>query len=163
MCTIMSRGGAKSWWGIDLPRHIAYLYKDYPDGDWKEYTYKEIFARKKEKQDNHIYWKRRSEKVVPGCVWVFYNESWIMGGWWIYVRTRKEDIPLDFRTHRPDIIRQVRNLFPCAVLPFDELLYSDWCPAFEKQFHVQGKRKRNAIAFCHCRFDAGGNLVEIFK
>lgn len=49
MNTIMSRDGAKFWWGIDLPRHIAYMYKDYSGGDWKEYTYEEIFARKKER------------------------------------------------------------------------------------------------------------------
>lgn len=163
MNTIMSRDGAKFWWGIDLPRHIAYMYKDYSGGDWKEYTYEEIFARKKERQDKHISYKRRCEKIVPGCVYVFYNESCIMGGWWIYVRTIKENIPLNFRNHRPDIIRQVRNLFPCSVLPFDELLYSDWCPAFERLFHVQGRRKRNATVFCHCRFNSNGNLVEILK
>ena len=88
MCTIMTRGGAEFWWGKELPKEVAYLIKEIGE-DWKEVTYKEIFARKKARQDSNIYRKRAHEEVRPCAIWVFWNEPlWHMffGGWWIYVR-----------------------------------------------------------------------------
>ena len=166
MCTIMTRGGAVTWWGKELPKGVAYLIKDIGQ-DWREVTYKEIFARKKAKQDSHIREKRAHKEVRPCAVWVFYNQPlWglFFGGWWIYVRTLKGDIPLNFRGVRKDLIAQVKQLFPCGVLPFDDLTYDEeWFEAFEKRYHYQGKRKKNAIAFCHCRFNERGYLSEIIK
>lgn len=165
MCTIMTRGGAEFWWGIELPKEVAYCIKEIGE-DWKEVTYKEIFARKKARQDSRIYMKRAHGEVRPCAVWVFWNEPlWHMffGGWWIYVRTLRGDYPLNFRNPRHDLVMQVKQMFPCGCLPFDEIYDEKWFEAFEKRFHYPGKRQRNAIAFCHCRFDERGRITEIIK
>ena len=165
MCTIMTRGGAVTWWGRELPKGVAYCIKEIGE-DWKEVTYKEIFARKKARQDSRIYMKRAHGEVRPCAVWVFWNEPlWHMffGDWWIYVRTLRGDYPLNFRNPREDLIAQVKQLFPCGLLPFDDIYDEAWFEAFEKKYHYPGKRKRNAIAFCHCRFDERGRITEIIK
>ena len=161
----MTRGGAVTWWGRELPKGVAYCIKEIGE-DWKEVTYKEIFARKKARQDSHIYMKRVHEEVRPCAVWVFWNEPlWhlFFGGWWIYVRTLRGDYPLNFRNPRHDLVMQVKQLFPCGCIPFDEIYDEKWFEAFEKRFHYPGKRQRNAIAFCHCRFDERGRITEIIK
>ncbi len=165
MCTIMTRGGAEFWWGVELPKEVAYCIKEIGE-DWKDVTYKEIFARKKARQDSRIYMKRAHGEVRPCAVWVFWNEPlWHMffGGWWIYVRTLRGDYPLNFRNPRHDLVMQVKQMFPCGCLPFDEIYDEKWFEAFEKRFHYPGKRQRNAIAFCHCRFDERGRITEIIK
>ena len=42
----MTRGGALTWWGVELPREIAYLINDRGDTVFKPVTYKAIFAEK---------------------------------------------------------------------------------------------------------------------
>ena len=166
MCTIMSRGGAKSWWGIDLPQGVHHLIKDIGDDKWKPVTYKEINAMRVAKMNAHLYEKRAHEEVRPCAVWAFWNEPlWHMffGGWWIYVRTLKGDVPLNFRGVRKDLIMQVKALFPCGCLPFDETYDEIWFNAFEKQYHYPGKREKNSIAFAHCRLDGRGRILEIVK
>ena len=161
----MTRGGAKSWWGMELPKEVAYCIKEIGE-EWKDVTYKEIFARKKARQDSHIYEKRAHEETRPCAVWVFWNEPlWHMffGDWWIYVRTLRGDYALNFRNTRKDLIWQVKQLFPCGLLPFDDVYDEAWFEAFEKKYHYPGKRKRNAIAFCHCRFSKRGYIIEITK
>lgn len=165
MCMIMTRGGAVTFWGKELPKGVAYLIKDIGQ-DWKEVTYKEINARRRKRQDSNIYVKRRSEEICHCAVWVFYNNpsfSIFFSGWYIYIRTLKGDFALNWRCLKKDLIMQVKNLFPCGCLPFDDTYDKAWFEAFEKQYHYPGKRKKNAIAFAKCRFDERGNIVEIMK
>ena len=60
-------------------------------------------------------------------------------------------------------IMQVKRLFPCGCLPFEETYDAVWFDAFEKTYHYPGKRFRNAIAFCHCRFNESGYIKEIIQ
>lgn len=161
----MTRGGAVTFWGKELPKGVAYLIKDIGQ-DWKEVTYKEINARRRKRQDSNIYVKRRTEEICHCAVWVFYNDpslSIFFSGWYIYIRTLKGDFALNWRCLKKDLIMQVKNLFPCGCLPFDDTYDKAWFEAFEKQYHYPGKRKKNAIAFAKCRFDERGNIVEIMK
>ena len=165
MCTIMSRGGARSWWGIELPKGVAYLIKEIGK-DWQEVTYKELNAHRVSRMNSHIFEKRAHEEVRPCAVWAFYNKPlWGMfcGGWFLYVRTLKGDFPLNWKWPRKDLVMQIKQLFPCGCLPFDDIHDEVWFEAFEKKYHYPGKRKRNAVAFCKCRFDKRGRIVEIFK
>lgn len=149
MCTIMTRGGAVTWWGRELPKGVAYCIKEIGE-DWKEVTYKEIFARKKARQDSRIYMKRAHGEVRPCAVWVFWNEPlWHMffGGWWIYVRTLRGDYPLNFRNPRHDLVMQVKQMFPCGCLPFDEIYDEKWFEAFEKRFPLFGKETEKCHRF----------------
>lgn len=161
----MTRGGAVTFWGKELPKGVAYLIKDIGQ-DWKEVTYKEINARRRKRQDSNIYVKRRTEEICHCAVWVFYNNplfSIFFSGWYIYIRTLKGDFALNWRCLKKDLIMQVKNLFPCGCLPFDDTYDEAWFEAFEKQYHYPGKRKKNAIAFAKCRFDERGDIVEIMK
>lgn len=166
MCSIMTRGGALTWWGKELPREVAYCIKEIGQ-DWREVTYKEIFARKKAKQDARISMKREHGEVRPCAVWVFFNEHGIndmfFKGWWIYLRTLRGDYALNFRNPRKDLIMQCKNLFPCGLIPFDFDYDEKWFAAFEKTYHYPGKRKRNAVAFARCEFDERGHITSIFK
>jgi len=161
----MTREGAKSWWGIELPKNVHHLIKEIGK-DWQEVTYKEINARRKAKQDFHIYEKRASEEVRPCVIWVFYNQPlWSMsfGGWYLYVRTLKGDFPLNWKWPRKDLIMQVKQLFSCGFLPFGDIYDECWFAAFEKKYHRPGKRKKNAVAFAKCRFNKRGDIVEIMR
>ena len=161
----MTRGGAVTWLGKELPKGVAYLIKDIGQ-DWREVTYKEIFARKKAKQDSHIREKRAHEEVRPCAVWVFENKPlWglFFGGWFVYIRTLQGDVPLNWKWPRKDLIMQVKQLFPCGCLPFDDIYDEVWFDAFEKKYHYPGKREKNAIAFAKCRFDKRGRIVEIMR
>lgn len=161
MCTYMTRDGAKTWWGVDLPREIAYLYKDYPWEKWTRVTYKEIYAKKKQRQENNISIKRRSDIVVPCYVWVFYNGCFPYGGWWVYIRTVKEDYAVNFRNYDQErLMEKIRSLFPCEILNIGGS-FTKWAESFEKKFHRKGKRKKNAVAACHCKI-RNGYLVDIF-
>ena len=166
MCTIMTRGGALTWWGKELPREVAYCIKEIGQ-DWREVTYKEIFARKKAQQDARISMKREHGEVRHCAVWVFFNEHGIndmfFKGWWIYLRTLRGDYALNFRNPRKDLIMQCKNLFPCGLIPFDFDYDEKWFAAFEKTYHYPGKRKRNAVAFARCEFDKRGHITSIFN
>jgi len=167
MCVIMTRSGAESWWGKELPKEVAYLIKEDGECRWKEVSYKEIIARKKAKQDGDIRLKRAHEEIRPCAVWVFCNEHGIndmfFKGWWIYIRTLRGDYALNYRHPRQDLITQVKQLFPCGLLPFDDVYDKAWFEAFEKRYHYPGVRKRNAVAFCHCKISSSGYLLEIKK
>lgn len=166
MCMIMTRGGAVTFWGRELPKGVAYLIKDYRDKNWKAVTYKEINARRKAKQDCNIHFKQRHEEIHHCAVWVFYNNplwSIFFSGWFIYIRTLKGDFALNWRSTRKDLIAQVKNLFPCGCLPFEDDYDVVWFNAFEKQYHYPGKREKNAIAFAKCRFNERGDIVEIMR
>jgi len=146
----MSREGAKCWWNQDLPKHIAYLYSDYP-GDWKEVTYHEILQKKIDRQNSNISMKRLPDLITkPAFIWVFYNDTWIYGGWWIYIKTLKEDYPLNFKDHLgyKQLIERIMNLYPCGILPFD---FSTWASQFEKIYHRKRVRKKEALLKCYCQ------------
>lgn len=99
-------------------------------------------------------------------MWVFYNDPlWCMffGGWYIYIRTVKGDFALNWGGIKKDLISQVKKLFPCGCLPFEDDYDTVWFQAFEKQYHRDGKRKKNAIAFAKCRLNERGDIVEIMK
>lgn len=163
MGTYMSREGAKTWWNVDLPREVAYLYKDMRDNDWKPVTCKEILDKKRQKQANQLRNKRLYPSTVPGFIHVFFNDSWIMGGWYTYIMTSKSEWALNFRWlgGRP-ILYKVMQLVPCGVLPIRDNK-EEWMKAFAKRYpHVGFKRKKNqGLLRCKCILDEYGNLVDI--
>lgn len=104
--------------------------------------------------------REEEDKVLAGIHAAL--EGMFFGGWYIYIRTLKGDFALNWRSINKDLIAQVKNLFPCGCLPFDDDDDPVWFNAFEKQYHYHGKRDKNAIAFAKCRFDERGSIKEIF-
>ncbi len=166
MGTIMTRSGAECWWGEPLPDGVAYLVSDGAFGwgvgpKWTEVTYKELLDKKISQQRSELYRKLHTSITKPCFVWVFHNDTWLMGGWYLYIKTLKEDYALNFRRPRPDLVLQVMNLFPCGIVPVSEN-FNAWAQAFSKQFHHTGfKRKKNqGLVPCYCEID-GNHITNI--
>lgn len=167
----MSRDGAKTWWGVDLPKEIAYLYHTggsmWPGGkrEWIKVTYSEILDKKIQNQKWELARKLISGCTVPCFVWVFRVDWFLFGGWWIYIKTvRHGSFGINFRHDRnPELVRKAMELFPCGVLPLEEN-FDTWAPRFAKSHpHIGFKRKRNqGLARCYVRINEGGKPADIF-
>lgn len=164
--TIMSRSGAEFWWKIKPPPDVHHYYHDGHQywGDirpgWNVHTWT---MEHKKRTDNIRYReevKRVHSRIIPCYVWVFHNDSWIMGGWYVYIKTLKDDYALNFRTHRKELIRKIIEKYPCGLL-FDQ--FDLWAQAFAQQFrHIGFKRKKNqGIVKAKCKIDERGYLVDI--
>jgi len=166
MATIMTRSAAKAWWGVDLPKGVLSLHKSHPEGDWIEYTKFEQVKEKVRQQEANIEYKRRSSHLVPCFVWVFYNDSFLYGGWYIYIKTLKEDYGLSIRYKTSkDLIEKIMTLYPCGIIPKIEFVKL-WFVKFATEYHhfgfKRGKGKwKQGLAQCWCVIDEAGRLFDI--
>ncbi|MCL2596243.1 MAG: hypothetical protein FWD66_00980 [Paludibacter sp.] len=160
----MSREGAKGWWGIDLPKHIAYLYK--PIGhetNWSEYTYKEIFAKKKAKQDYCVMKKREHTREVPGYIYVFFNSCFLFCGYYIMIITRYGEWHLNWKTrneHKP-ILTKIKEKLHYGIIPelADERWYIEFCK--RNPIPQKGVQKLRGKKFVKCVINSYNNLIDI--
>lgn len=173
--TIMSRKAAEFWWNLPMkgvkrpkfvcPPEVSYFTRDEWNQKWIPTTWKEVFARRKEKQESRIRNKiGRIAELKPCYIWVFHNDTFLFGGWWIYVKTLKKDVALNFRQmdRYNELIRKIMDMFPCGVIPFD---FNTWAAAFERTYHKDFKDKRrakNALLLCRCLIDERGDIADIY-
>lgn len=168
MGVIMERGAAKFWLGGELPDGVSYLIKNHPDDKWTAVTYKQINAKRKKECEYNIRLKVNTglaNVIKPGYIWVFKVDGWLFGGWWIYIKTAKEDYGINFRHHRdPALVLKAMQLFSCGVVPEMEN-FDFWAKQFAKRYaHVGFKRNENqGLKICRCEINAYGNLIDIFK
>lgn len=166
--TIMTRSGARSWWGKELPKEVAYLYHNGGTGfglapEWQTVTFKENLDKKREKQKWRLQHKRHFKKVVPCFVWVFYNNSTFFSGWWIYIKTLKKDYGINFRhEYNEQLICKVMTLIPMGVLPVIEC-FEEWAKYFSVTFSHTGFKRlsKQGLAKCWCEIDECGNLSDL--
>jgi hypothetical protein len=164
----MTRSFYEKWHGEKLPRHIAYLYHNegYSWFDvkprWQVMTYKEIFKKKTDRILNDVYNKRRYATIRPGYIWVFNNDSFLFSGWYLYIKTLKDDYALNFRQNRDELLRKVMPLYPCGVIPMKEN-FDIWAKAFSRIYPHKGfKRTKNqGLLKCRCIIDKYGKLEDI--
>lgn len=170
MSTIMKRSAAEFWWGKEnVDPNVAYYYHDggYEWGGkivWKKVTYAELRKKKFEKQKLQLEYKQRQTKVVPGYVWVFYNyHDFPFGGWWMYIKTHKQDFDLMHRTTNKTLIEKIMAMFPLTLFP-EYKQFDLWAEKFAKQFAHKGfKRNRGqGLALCWCIINENGQLVDIY-
>jgi hypothetical protein len=162
MCAVMSRDAAAYWWKIQVPKEVHHYRKGVFSRDWEIITWRDIFKERTEKQNNRIRIKRFHSVVKPGYVWVFYNDNWLMGGWYIYVRTLKKSWAINFRNNNAQKqVDLIMNLFPCGVLPIKEN-FEIWCVSFSKLFPFQGfgGRKRQGLIKCYVEF-RGDDIINV--
>lgn len=163
--TIMTRGGAETWWGETLPKETAYLVKYMRDREFRHVTYQEIAEKKHRKQKRQLARKRISEKaqIKPCYIWTFYNKGFPYGGWWLYVKTHKEDYPLDFTRPRKDLMIKAMQMFPCGLLPIKEN-FRRWKEEFAKQYHRPTEKRPNnqgmVLAWAKIR---RGKLLDLYR
>ena len=144
--------------GFNLPKNIAYKINN------KFVTYEEIKKEKIKKQKRHLEYKRSINIIIekPCYLWVFYNDTFFVGGWWLYLRTSKGDISLNFRCRNKELKLMAMKAYPLGYLPIEENFYK-WMVEFEKVFHKDSdKRKKNAIALATARIK-NGQLIEIIS
>ena len=163
--TIMTRGGAQTWWKTELPKGVIYLYRDLPHEEWKEYTYAEHNAKKKEKQENNIELKRRSLKRVPCFIHVFKNNTdWFLGGWFIFVWSMYGKWYLNWKIDRDceRYLPMLKQHFNFGLLPFcdDEIWFTEFCKAYPMK--AKGIQKPRGKYLTHCIIDSYYNkLIDI--
>lgn len=153
MGTIFHRRAAPFWWGRELPKHIIYLYKEYSHEPWKEYTIYDRIKEKVKKQESHIWYKRKHNRIVPCYIYVHKFSEY--GKWYIRIQTIKRgDYVYDEMNLR---IRQVHN---CGVFPE---FYNEWAETFYKMYKRKPSvhHKKRAIKFTHCIIDSNNNLVDV--
>jgi hypothetical protein len=163
---IMTRSGARCWWGEELPKHVLYLYRDNysPDGKWKEYTRAERNAEKKERQEANILKKRNCLRRVPCYIHVFFiNSDSFFGGFYITIWSVHGIWYLNWRTqyrHLGFFERTKRHL-PLGLLPIidDDTWFNEFCKKYPmKPKGIQRPRGKYLI---HCIIDSWNNLIDI--
>lgn len=175
MSTIMNRNSAEFWWNLKkretkfiAPPEVCYYIKNISCDKWEEVTWKEVFLKRKEKNIQNINRKliNNNEMILPCYVWVFHNEqSFLFGGWYIYIMTLKKDYALNFRTsyngQYTELIEKIKDLYPVSILTFD---FEDWAKQFVKQYPKKSKkRNEEGAVLCWCKIDYRGEVIDIFK
>ena len=177
LMTIMTRSGARVWWKEELPKHIIYLYHD--EGfsfegkyEWKEYTYAEHNAKKKEKQESNIERKRNCLRRVPCFIHVFYNDTdWFFSGWYIVIWSVHGPGPygmwyLNWRESykHKEFFPRIKQHLPLDLLPFAEDVDDNtWFNNFCKTYPMQPKGIQNPRGkyLIYCIIDSYNNLIDI--
>jgi hypothetical protein len=160
----MTRGGALTWWGEELPKDVLYLYKDDPYSRWKEYTRAERNAEKKERQEANISRKYRRLRRVPCFIHVFkLNSDFLFGGWYIVIWSIYGTWYLNWKTIRPhwDFFTRIKQHLPLGLLPFvdDDTWLKEFCKKYPmKPRGIQRPRGKYLI---YCIIDSHNNLIDI--
>ena len=176
MSTIMDRKGAEFWWnlpikGVDMepfvvPNDVSYYVKDMMKNTWTPVTWKEIHKKRINSINERIRQKRIHMTVKPCIVWVFYINSWIMGGWYTMIKTLDKEYYLNFRDqglkgNSNELILKVMSLFPYC-LPFIEF-FDKWMVLFAKENKNLSfyKKRKQGTSFAWCKIDKYGYLEDI--
>jgi hypothetical protein len=168
----MSRKAAESWWNLSaklagkppviIPPDVAY-YKLY-SGVKEPVTWDQVMKQRRERQSLEMTDKRHIGSFdKPALLWLFYCEAWFFNGWWLYVKTVKDDYSVNFRNTRAEELKQMCfDIFPLGVSAgFD---YDLWCEEFYKKFGVANPKKHKKTAFAKVRVRIEcGKIVKITK
>jgi hypothetical protein len=169
--TVMTRSGARFWWGEELPKHVLHLYKDTydPSEKWKEYTVAERNAKRKERQDANIERKRKCLRRVPCYIHVFRNDTdWFLGGWYIVIWSIYGPGPhgmwyLNWKedSRHKEFLPRIRQHFPLGLLPIvDDIT---WFKAFCKAYPMKprGIQRPRGKYLIHCIIDSDNRLIDM--
>lgn len=164
--TIVDRSAAKKFFGIELPENVISIIKDTPFDDWREYTKEDLLEKKIQQQNSSLWFRREYGKVEvkPCFIWLFYNKGFPFMGWWIYIKTLKEDYAVDFhRGPRAYVsIEKIMSLYPCGVFPISENS-GIWAEAFSSQYqHTGFNRTKQGLAKAWCLINHNG-IVDLAR
>ena len=130
--------------------------------DGRPVTRGDILASKRRRQERQLARKRYSpDPVIKPCfVWVFYNNGFPYGGWWLYVRTLKNDWQID--RHGTNLKLPIMKLFPCGVLPIAENFWQ-WAEAFAAEYHYPTRKRpdKNGLALARAVMSPEGSLLDV--
>lgn len=168
--TIMHRDAARRWWKIDVPREVVHYWHDsgsyFPEcpPKWNVRTWQDVHAERTAKQNSRVSHKIRegTRSIKPAFIWVFHNNTNFFAGWYLYIKTLKDDKAINFRETNYAVMEKAMSLFPCGYIPLKQN-FKSWMRAFAKQFpHVGFRRKKNqGLKKCHAVFDDHGYLIDL--
>ncbi len=143
----------------NCPKDVVYVVNG------KLITKCDILDAKRARQRRILAAKRRlREPVVKPCfVWVFYNESWIYHGWWLYVKTLKYSWGINLKNGRySHFTLEIMRMFPCGYLPFIEN-FTPWMAAFADRYHypTQKRPDKQGMAVAQVKVSPNGDLLNI--
>lgn len=148
------RGFLSGW-----PEDVVYVVNGQP------ITKSDILQRKRDRQRVRLAAKLRNDTVVKPCfVWTFYIPGFPFGpGWWLYVKTLKNDWLIDNKSRYRHLALKIMRLFPCGYLPMIEN-FKPWKEAFAKAYHypTQRRPKNQGMTTAWATIDtASGRLIDI--
>lgn len=163
MSTIMSRDGAEFWWGIKPPKNVISYHRNRSDEEWTVYTTDDVLNEKRENQKCELAAKRRVCKTVYAYIYVFHNDTWLMGGWYLYIHGIKLAHAVNFRKFDTKLALQCMELYPCGVLPMVEN-FNTWLEKFGKIYFVRKRKiRKEAFKMVKCELDPYNEIVNIFS
>ena len=162
--TIMTRAGAKFWWGKDLPKHIIYLYKDIGYMEWQEYTCAKYNAEKKRKQESNIARKCYFHRRVPCFIHLFkVNSDFLFCGWYIVVWSLHGMWYLNWKTdfNHKDFFPRIKQYLHMGLLPLvdNDVWFEEFCKAYPMK--PKGIQRPRGKYLTHCIIDGYNNLIDI--
>lgn len=158
----MTREGAVFFWnlkikGIErepfvLPKNVCHYYKGLYDRNWQVWTWEQEFEKRRKRQEAELSFKRRPNKPVKkaALIHVFYNDTNLFGGWWIYIITLNKSYAINFRhEHDPELVLEIMKTFHCGIIPMEENFYA-WCEQFSKLYPTKsfGGRPKQGVLKC---------------
>jgi hypothetical protein len=162
---IMTRSAARFWWKKELPKHVHHMYQDVFEGDeWKEYTYAERNAKRKEKQEDHIWEKHKFLRRVPCFIHVYnINNNWFFAGFYIDIWSVHGRWHLNWRTEsrHKKFFPMIKQHFNFGLFPFvdDETWFREFCKAYPMK--PKGVQNPRGKYLTHCVIDSNNNLINI--
>ncbi len=175
--TIMDRKAAELWWNIPMngieretfsvPKEVCYYVKKSPISEWEVVTWGDIHKKRTEIIKRSVEFKRRHSQIKPCIIWVFYNNSFLMGGYYTVIKTLNREYYLNFRGRglsgdEKSFQQKVMQIFPLC-LPMPEM-FENWMAMFAKKYHTptfHRHRKIQGVAYSWCKINEYGYLEDI--
>ena len=130
MTTIMDRS-AMVFWGHNPPPEVAYITRPHVGVPWTVVSWDEVMDAKRKRQAEILEHKRDpGRQRRPWMVWVFYNDTFIYGGWHCYLNRYDENGKWLMKPSQ-----ELMRLFP-LVLPIGSIddQWHNWKVEFAGQY-----------------------------
>jgi hypothetical protein len=153
----MPRKAAERWWGIEVPKDVAYYYDDSYCFDekptWKTFTIHDLIKRKTERQNRNLAEKRRYNRTVSCYICLYkYSEN---GPWYIRIQTIRFN---EYTGRRMD--ESIRRKHNCGVFPELTDLWAETFYRLHKTTPKPGMPLR-AVKFTKCVVNQYGKLIDV--
>lgn len=152
----------RAWWAKHWPKDVVCVING------RAITTAEIRRGKLEDQRRNLMRVRKATEpiIVPCHVWVFYNDTFFYGGWWLYIRTHTNEFQITPNGQHYRLIVPIMRLFPCGGVEPDIDNFRQWKAAFaEKYNHPTRKRPTsNGLAIANAKISEkgrNGRLLEV--
>lgn len=118
----------------------------------------------KRRRQRHLLEGKLADNVWRAAfVWVFRNEGPFFGGWWLYIRTLRDDYRLNHsRSSYRLLFPKIMALYPCGFEP-NEANFEQWAEVFASAHHRATVKRpaNNGLAIARALISPGGQLLDV--